>query len=371
MIRFSLEDKKRQHDEAGRQWYDTKQGIAESLASLPAFLELISERHKAGYERGERMNEFYILGWYNLDTCGNCCKAMGFIPKKAFPNIPDVLNREEFWAFLKANAKDESQLRISFSYSSDLPRANTVCASCGKGWTIENCHDIIHWESTEVIPLTGFVGKTLHAVKQHYYQLSNAVYLAQPELDIRNDRFIDLSPEYPNPKNDYERRAVKNERGWASEKEGIADGYVIQPGDEIFFNVWKYYHRNCNKKNLAREHKKDFMKAFGKAGFQTILMTEVKNEYCSCERCAPWFLVHTELGTFKIGWRKRVINLDWSLVEKTLQERYGCKTNLLALFTDEEVTKDTNFIHAWGLEKAEEYLTRIKRTHEYLLRHPK
>jgi len=355
MIQFSMERKRKKHEETGRPWYDTKQGVADSLKSLPAFLELISVRRTAGYDRGERLNEFYVLGWYWLDTCGNCCKAIDRIPKKAFPNIPDVLTRDEFWAYRKVNAKGDPT-GFSFSMADDLPLKNTICPVCGKGWTIQNCHDIIMWEKTEVLLLAGFgfVGETLHAVKQHYAQLTSAVYFMQSDILIRNDRFIDLSPEYPNPEHEWQKNLVKNQRGWVSEEDGITDSYIIQPGDEGYFNVWSYYHRNCNRKHLAKTETQRFKETFEKAGFKDVHITKIRNEYCSCERCAPWLLVNTGLGIFKIGWRKRVINIDWN----------GLKLNLISLFKNEDVTKGPTYIHAWGWKKAEEYLKKI---HDYLV----
>jgi hypothetical protein len=358
MLKFSL-DKEKKHDENGRPWYDTKQGIIDSLVSLPSFLALIHERHEAGYDRDERLNEFYVLGWYSLDTCGNCSRASGIIPKKVFPNIPDVLTREEFEVYARTQCKDDKLLGFTFSMEYNLPRPNTTCALCGNRWTIQDCHDIIVWRDTEVIPLTAFVGKTLGEVKKHYESLTNAIYFMQGDILIRNDRFIDLSPRYPHPKDKWEKGVVKNERGWVSEREGITNDYVIQPGDEGFFNVWKYYHRNCNKKNLAKGEKKRFREVFEKAGFKDIRMSQIKNEYCSCERCAPWFQVNTEFGSFKIGWRKRVINLDWSEAEKAEQDVSGQKLNLIDLFKKEDVTKGNTYIHAWGWEEAEDYLKRI------------
>jgi hypothetical protein len=66
-------------------------------------------------------------------------------------------------------------------------------------------------------------------------------------------------------------------------------------------------------------------------------------------------VVTTNIGRVKIGWRKRVINIDWSdtVVKKKAEE----------LFPEENVTKggyDNHFyIHAWSYEDAKKYLDRI------------
>lgn len=98
------------------------------------------------------------------------------------------------------------------------------------------------------------------------------------------------------------------------------------------------------------------------------------NGYCDKECCThiPWFLFHTSDGDIKIGWRKRVISIEW-------QENF--KPFDMAIFNDEEVTKWCNNsgiykaieagtnptngirgIHAWGKEKAYEYLKKVKET---------
>jgi hypothetical protein len=141
---------------------------------------------------------------------------------------------------------------------------------------------------------------------------------------------------------------VKNELGWVGERDGISDDYVIQAGDEGFFNVRSYYHGKCNRENMTQGQEKRFRSIFEKAGFKVLEMTAIPNEYCPCEYCAPWFLVKTEFGTIKIGWRKQVINIS---IDTSL--------NFIELFKDEDVTKGVSYIHAWGNEKAQEYLVKI------------
>lgn len=84
---------------------------------------------------------------------------------------------------------------------------------------------------------------------------------------------------------------------------------------------------------------------------RAIYVEEIPNGYCPCAICnqtSPWFIVTTAKGKIKIGWRKRVINIDWkdSLI----------KEDAKVLFPDEDVTRWETGIHAWGYEKAKEYL---------------
>jgi hypothetical protein len=84
-----------------------------------------------------------------------------------------------------------------------------------------------------------------------------------------------------------------------------------------------------------------------------IYVEEIPNGYCSRGCCAhlPWFIVTTSIGRIRIGWRKRVILIDWSETKDT-------KTSD-ELFAKEDVTKDTRMIHAWSYDKATEYLKAI------------
>jgi len=347
-----------------RPWYDTRANIVIALQSLKKLELLLQARHTAGYQREERLNEWVILGSYRLDSCGNCMKATGWIPKVEFPWIPDVQTLKQFNNFL--NKYDKREYKSTWwTISSDLPRHDLICPECKKGWTIENCFDVVRRTKTETWPLKEFEGKTLAVVKAFFAKRTDAEIFMQSDLLIRNDGFIDKTPQYPNPKDDYERRAVKNETGWVRDRDGINDLYAIQDGDEGFFNVWTYYHRKCNGKHLDETEKKAFEKVFTDAGFEKFDLRSIPNRYSQSEYDAPWYNVFTQYGLIIIGWRKRVINIDWSDFFITAAD-YGKKfPGLLHLFLDEDVTKSQTYIHAWGFEKATSYLKMIK---EYMER---
>lgn len=99
-----------------------------------------------------------------------------------------------------------------------------------------------------------------------------------------------------------------------------------------------------------------FHEAFEVAGLGPIFMEEAPNEYWLPESPEalrnPWYIVTTRLGHFKVGWRKRVIVLDWSrtIIQKIARE----------VFLHEDVTKEGHMIHAWGYEKLAEYLKKLE-----------
>ena len=76
---------------------------------------------------------------------------------------------------------------------------------------------------------------------------------------------------------------------------------------------------------------------------------EIPNQYDS-ESVRPWFRVFTNRGVFVIGWQKRVISIDWTDTDCLSAEE---------LFLKEDVTKSERLIHAWGYEKAKEYIQKL------------
>ncbi len=74
-----------------------------------------------------------------------------------------------------------------------------------------------------------------------------------------------------------------------------------------------------------------------------------KPDYAELRRESPWWLVRTASGLVKIGWRKRVIEIDWS------------DTALRLEVTPDDVTKDGSMVHAYSYAKAVEYMTELRR----------
>jgi hypothetical protein len=99
----------------------------------------------------------------------------------------------------------------------------------------------------------------------------------------------------------------------------------------------------------AKKEKADLLACFGP---NVLYVDEIPNGYCNLGCCAfyPWFIVTTPIGRIKIGWRKRVIEIDWS----------DTKCNLTGTeITTDDVTRTSSYIHAYGYEKATEYLNKL------------
>jgi len=90
---------------------------------------------------------------------------------------------------------------------------------------------------------------------------------------------------------------------------------------------------------------------FALAGIPVLGLYEIANQYWpNVEHYAkiradnPWWLVKTKQGLIRIGWRKRVIEIDWS------------DTKVEATVTKDAVTMSNTMVHAWSTEDALRYL---------------
>lgn len=123
------------------------------------------------------------------------------------------------------------------------------------------------------------------------------------------------------------------------------------------------------RKNID-ETKSEFAKCFTAAGLGPIFMEPIENRYWPKSYAGsiigePWYVVTTPIGYIEIGWRKRVINIDWArttlkaLVEEQHREpdRPAEGDELFPEIRKENYpTLGEHYIHAYGYEKATEYL---------------
>lgn len=130
---------------------------------------------------------------------------------------------------------------------------------------------------------------------------------------------------------------------------GCHGGWTLVNAHDCVVSGEARYHEVCLRITLANGFRERFHRVLEPA-FPFFSLSEIPNEYCKCSSCGPWFAVHTLYGIIKIGWRKRVINIDWS----------GTGASFPDLFQDEDVTHEPNLVHAWGYEKAGVYLARLK-----------
>ncbi len=332
--------------------YDSHTAFEHALTSLKSLNELIENRHQAGYIRHEKLQEWVILGRFSFDSCGNCMKYIDSpIPAEVFPKLPQIMTQDDFWRFVELFSPTDKKYSFTCSMNSSIPPSYLICPECKTGWTVGNCHNAVVEHKTELVSLERYTHhrcvtlETLNDVMNTLWNTGyGAVWRVQSDKPIRNDKYIDHTIVDSDLGRKYQWQ--KNERGWITPDVS----YRIQPGDEAMVNIWTYRHHNCHRQYLASTEKKYFLDIFTEAGFKNITLAETQNEYCRCDRCAPWYVVCADNHYFLIGWRKRVINIEMD----------SPRIDFAKLFATEETTKGSNNIHAWGRKKCIEYLTTIK-----------
>jgi len=85
------------------------------------------------------------------------------------------------------------------------------------------------------------------------------------------------------------------------------------------------------------------------AGVKVLGVKELKNGYWGNlkDGAYSWWFVKTERGWVEIGWRKRVISIDWT------------DTDIRKIVTEDDVTKSTTMVHAWSEQNALVYLKEL------------
>ena len=106
-----------------------------------------------------------------------------------------------------------------------------------------------------------------------------------------------------------------------------------------------------NLQDKRQENIEKMKDLFHKAGFELVYATVIPNGYSDhpVYFTTPWLEVTTSKGPIIIGWRKRVISINWSKSEITAKAE--------ELFKEEDTTKYDRLIHAWSYEKAVDYLS--------------
>ncbi len=90
------------------------------------------------------------------------------------------------------------------------------------------------------------------------------------------------------------------------------------------------------------------------AGIDVKSFHQLPNGYCGDQCCPhrPWGLAETKYGLIKIGWRKRVISIEWP--KEVDVHGKNVKSNEEAWITDWE-----NGVHAYSWGKAVDYLEKF------------
>lgn len=124
-----------------------------------------------------------------------------------------------------------------------------------------------------------------------------------------------------------------------------------------------FVHQSCYTRHLGLVERSDFDYEILKAGFRHHGMVPIVNQYWGAndDWSRPWYRVELVNHPLRltIGWRKRVISIELEAQGKEVINPEPFEK----AFADEQVTKEFGLrkilLHAWGMEKAKEYLTKI------------
>lgn len=104
------------------------------------------------------------------------------------------------------------------------------------------------------------------------------------------------------------------------------------------------------------------------AGIPVIDCWEMVNQYWpnnehydEMRRKSPWWLMKTAHGLIRIGWRKRVISIEWADLPIRVDASHP------NAITDANVTKFETGIHAYSYGDAVNYLSRLWQVFSYSL----
>lgn len=333
--------------------YDTRDEIRAvcSSGSYTELYALLQARRDAHYVRSERLAEWVVLGRLHLDSCGNAA-VITSPSDPSWAKEPVYTWDDAFRAMRQAGLDG----RIVASHQ-PIPTSDLVCPCCNQRWDIYNFTDYTIDRSSETVPLSHYIGRTLAEAQTLIEQRTNARYISS-EYPLRNDKYIDLTPEEKYPtlkKNEFGHLRRISRNTTTGETHGDIDPktHIIEKGDEAEFQTLTFKHQGCNKAELERQTYADFSKAFHDAGMTISATQQVPNEYGSTSYRGPWYIITTQFGPFKVGWRKRVIELNWTAAGE----------DYLGLFNDVKDTKDHTGLHAYSYQDLMKYLTRISEHH--------
>lgn len=161
-------------------------------------------------------------------------------------------------------------------------------------------------------------------------------------------------------------------KGWALDN--VTDSKLLR-ADE---HERTFQHRECFRIDTENQYRARYTELAKGAFGDHVLVDWIPNGYGDKDG-ASWCSVTTLYGVVQFGWRRSVINIDWSDVLKRREatvddlpgyDRYTARERLRAeisgekLFADEDVTKDDTHVHAWGYEKAAAYLATLRKAFE-------
>lgn len=311
--------------------YDTKQGIQEMIGTVDRFTKLVECRRDAYVEKQSNpmrpdLNVFIVKKKWVLDQFGQVGYISDFhsetytdITETVRPELSDVMTLLEFRQVL---LKHKAGYTTVSDGRGPLPIAHTKCACCGKSWTMDNLDDYkTDYGSVSADELKNNVNQTVY----------NDVFSMLAATDIFKFASSPIS-------------VIQNE---LNKLTGRTWKIIQKEGKITRFLYTTHYHSACHLKLVEDNTKSDIVEAIESTEFIISGMIRTKNRYGSEIYNGPWWMVDTQYGLLRIGWRKRVIEISYEFIDR----HYLPNT---------EETRGPGYEHVYGYEKLSQALNAFK-----------
>lgn len=314
---------------------DTREGLEAMASDLEGLNRIMAGRREAANGGSGRLSAWVIGGKWYLDGCGNWSRII--VPdSRALPDVPAVATDEEFFRFMAASGLGESLETAR----STLPRPRTKCRTCDGTFSAASCWGASIEGGYEDVDGGQFVGRTLSEVDAELARWDSGVWFVPSERAVRNQRLIDTAA----PDGDEEKGYVGTGPAFRTDM-----GYVVKEGDILVLFVRRFEHRICRDDRFRRERMDLYRGILADSGLPHGDVREIPNGYRSDSVLhGPWARTTSFFGDVTIGMRRHVYEIAWA-----------GEVDGSALFKGEGVTCGKGFVHAWGRDKAVEYVRKV------------
>jgi hypothetical protein len=118
-------------------------------------------------------------------------------------------------------------------------------------------------------------------------------------------------------------------------------------------------HERCATVIAERAQSAQYRAILDRAGLSRYHAVSEPNGYTSSD--PPWARLRTGRGDLVVGWRRRVIVVDWADVHARVADERKDALRAAALFPASTSTRGEAYIHAWGLDDAVHVLNTVAR----------
>lgn len=282
------------------EYFNTTKGIINTVTGLTGLHKVIEDRRQFRKANPEAMlSEFVLMGWLILDKFGQINIIDQVVQKGTFTDIseeireamPFAISMTEFKKLTTKMNVDHWQVTINLDRNK-IPFVTTQCPCCKEGWSIHTLRDVVAETSVFFADeirsnISSDIRSEIATELSVLSQLENTK-LQAPDVIARTLR----------------RRTRSN---WT----------VITKADKVhLYTRHDIYHRDCYQQTLHKTKCQEFEKVFRAAGINIFGQIRTKNEYGTESWKGPWFIFDTEYGPIKVGWRKRVIAVDYRFINR-------------------------------------------------------